>query len=123
MIRAYVLLAVLRLCIFLTVSARAVLDGCEHCRGHIYIVHLLGLASEEPLGQEFSSLDGDWCQLELAVEDVADCIDVRDVRLFGVRGLELPVGFCLNTSGFKVQVLGQSVATDGKEDGVEGVLD
>lgn len=55
----------------------------------------------------------------MAIDDISDGVDVGNVCLLLVVDLELTVFLCNESSGWKVQTLGESISSNSEEDSVE----
>mmetsp|Transcript_141463 Transcript_141463/g.439705 ORF Transcript_141463/g.439705 Transcript_141463/m.439705 type:complete len:230 (-) Transcript_141463:436-1125(-) len=109
------LLPQLLLCVRLAVAHGAVLEWGEDRRRDVAVVHELRGSAEEPLRQEAACLDGHGRELRLAVDDVADRMDVRHAGLLVVAD-ELAVALLdLQARRLAVQPAGAAGAAHGHE--------
>mmetsp|Transcript_16225 Transcript_16225/g.63268 ORF Transcript_16225/g.63268 Transcript_16225/m.63268 type:complete len:268 (-) Transcript_16225:507-1310(-) len=106
------------LCFLLGEAAAAVLDGSEDSGGHVIVIHRGSALRVQALCEELASLDGHGRELQLAVEDVTDGIDVRHVGLLVLGGNLAVLGVCLHASHVEVEELRVCVPACCKEDGV-----
>jgi len=118
MVARDVLCSELGLGVHFRVANTSVLKWGEDGGWYIHVVHLLGAASEESLGQEHTSLDGDWSELKLAIEDITDTVYVWHIGLLAVIDLELAVLLGHDSGSLKVESCCDSVSADGEEDGI-----
>mmetsp|Transcript_74892 Transcript_74892/g.148828 ORF Transcript_74892/g.148828 Transcript_74892/m.148828 type:complete len:220 (-) Transcript_74892:731-1390(-) len=81
--------AELFLSVLLRIADSTILERRVDSGGHILVVHLGGIPTVQPLGQEFACLDGDWGELSqrggraegVAVNDITNRIDMGNVGL------------------------------------------
>ena len=69
------------LCVLLCQTDRSVLERREDGRGHVDVVAVPLASPKEPAGQKFAGLDGNGRELQLALQDITDGVDVGHVGL------------------------------------------
>lgn len=104
---------------FFIITTGSVLERSKDCCWNIDVIHLLGTSFEESLGEKRTSLDGNWGELKLSVDNISNSINMRNIGLFYIINLEFSILLTGNTSCWKVDSSSNSVSTNGKENSVE----
>mmetsp|Transcript_1125 Transcript_1125/g.2427 ORF Transcript_1125/g.2427 Transcript_1125/m.2427 type:complete len:359 (-) Transcript_1125:744-1820(-) len=105
-----------------------VLEGREDCRGDPEIIHLPPRVAKQTISKKLARLDGDGSELRTAVQNIPDGKDMLAGCLLRVSDALanshdlLRLALDLHSRLVEIQLLRQSIPSDGKQDGIEHVF-